>query len=594
MLRRILATFLIAVLAGCQGMPGYEHMPWHEERVWPADPADMVLLDGRVFLADAAQTEHEAIAIRGNRVLAVGASEWIATMIGPRTRVVELGGRLVTPGFNDTHMHLASGGVSMLEVVLQGATSLEEVGARVRAAAAEAAPGEWITGRGWDQTRMRPEALGTGGWPTKEVLDLAAPDNPVYLRRVDGHVAWVNTRALELANIDRTLPHPAGGEIVRDARGDATGILKESAMNLVGRILPPPDAAKLRRGIEAAMAVAARSGVTSVQTQVEAEDLVVYRRMRDAGELTLRVYGWDSLSARNIARLRADDVIAATGDEWLRVGMLKGFTDGTLGSRTAWMLEPYSDVPSTRGIQRLTYDQLVELVVDADAAGLQVALHAIGDGGNRMALDAYERALVVNGARDSRHRIEHAQILDASDIPRFAGLGIVASMQPTHATSDMRWAEERIGTRRAREGAYAWRSLLDAGAVVSFGTDFGVEPMEPVQGLYSAVTRQSREEPGTPPGGWLPEQRLTIAEAIRAYTAIPAWVEFQEQHKGTLERGMLADLVVWDRDLLSVDPGAILEAEPVLTVVDGRVVFETVAAGRTVGANWRPAGDGGD
>ena len=572
MTRRLLPILALALLAaGCQ------YMPWHEPPVWPENPADMVLLGGRVFVADAALSEHEAIAVRGDRVFAVGDRDWIATMVGPHTRVVELNGRLVTPGFNDTHMHLASGGVSMLEVVLQGATSLEEVMARVGEAAAVAAPGEWITGRGWDQTRMRPEALGAGGWPTREALDRAAPDNPVYLRRIDGHVAWVNTRALELARIDRTLPHPAGGEIVRDSRGDATGILKETAMNLVSRIIPPADAAKLRRGIEAAMDVAARSGVTSVQTQAERADLAVYRQLRDAGELTLRVYGWDSLTTANIERLRSEDVIAATGDAWLRIGMLKGFADGTLGSRTAYMLEPFSDVPSTRGIQRLTYEQLEALVLEADAAALQVAVHAIGDAGNRMALDAFERAIVVNGARDSRHRIEHAQILDAADIPRFAQLGVIASMQPTHATSDMRWVEERIGTGRMREGAYVWRSLLDAGAVVSFGTDFGVEPMQPVQGLYSAVTRQSREEPGTPPGGWLPEQRLTMAEAIRAYTAIPAWVEFQEHQKGTLERGIFADLVVWDRDLLAVDPVEILDAQPVLTMVGGRVVFEAGA-----------------
>ena len=576
MLRRTLLLAGLLALTGCQTLRDLnERMPWYEEvpRVWSADPADMVLLGGRVFVADAALTEHEAIAIRGGRVMAVGQTAWIETMIGPNTRVLRLNGRLVTPGFNDTHMHLASGGVSMLEVVLQGATSLEEVMARVREAVAQAQPGEWIVGRGWDQTIMPPEAMGTGGWPTKDALDLAAPDNPVYLRRVDGHTAWVNSRALELAGVDPTLPNPAGGEIVRDSRGEATGILKENAMTIVARIIPQPSIEKLRRGIEAAMRVAAETGVTSVQTQSAQEDLAIYRSMRDAGELTLRVYGWDSLTAANIERLRERDVIAATGDAWVREGMLKGFADGTLGSRTAYMLEPYSDVPSTRGIQRLTHEQISELVLDADAAGLQIAFHAIGDAANRNVLDAYEHAIVWNGARDSRHRIEHAQVLHPADIPRFAGLGVIASMQPTHATSDMRWVEERIGQRRMSEGAYVWRSLLDAGAVVSFGTDFGVEPIDPVEGLYSAVTRQSRDEPGMPPGGWMPEQRMTIQEAIRAYTAIPAWVEFQEIVKGTLEQGMLADLVVWDRDLLAIPALEILEAKPVLTVVDGRVVF---------------------
>ncbi|HEX6587783.1 MAG TPA: amidohydrolase [Longimicrobiales bacterium] len=563
---------LAGFLAGCQSIR--EAMPWYEEpRAWSNDPVDMVLLGGRVYVGDAAETERQAIAIRGGRVFATGERAWIETMIGPNTRVVELNGRLVTPGFNDTHMHLASGGVSMLEVVLQGANTLDEVIARVSAAAAQARPGEWITGRGWDQTRMPASDMGPGGWPTKETLDIAAPDNPVFLRRVDGHVAWVNTRALDLAGIDNTLPDPTGGEIVRDTRRNATGILKETAMGIVSRIIPAADDETVRRGIRAAMEVAARSGVTSVQTQAEPRDLAVYRSLRDAGELTLRVYGWDSLTSANVERLRAEGVLAATGDLWVREGILKGFVDGTLGSRTAWMLDPYSDVPSTRGIPRYPDDRLVELVLEADAAGLQVALHAIGDAANRAALDAYERALVVNGARDSRHRIEHAQIVDGADIPRFALLGVVASMQPTHATSDMRWVEERVGSGRMREGAYAWRSLLDAGAVVAFGTDFFVEPMEPVQGLYSAVTRQSREEPGVPPGGWLPEQRLTIREAIRAYTVVPAWVEFQENQKGTLERGMVADLVVWDRDLLAIQPVEILDAKPVLTVVGGRVVF---------------------
>ena len=563
---------IAGMLAGCQSI--HEAMPWYEEpRVWSSEPVDMVLLGGRVYLGDAGETEREAIAIRGDRVFATGERAWIETMIGPNTRVVELNGRLVTPGFNDTHLHLASGGVSMLEVVLQGASTIDEVMARVSAAAAQARPGEWITGRGWDQTRMGADMLGPGGWPTKDALDMAAPDNPVYLRRVDGHVAWVNSRALELAGIDPTLPDPVGGEIVRDSRRDATGILKETAMGLVARIIPAPDEETLRRGIRAALEVAARSGVTSVQSQAEPRDLAIYRALRDAGELTVRVYGWDSLTTANIERLRSAGVMAATGDLWVREGMLKGFVDGTLGSRTAWMLDPYSDVPSTRGIPRQEYERLEALVLDADAAGLQIALHAIGDAANRAALDAYERALVLNGARDSRHRIEHAQIVDAADIPRFAALGVVASMQPTHATSDMRWVEERVGSARMQEGAYAWRSLLDAGAVVSFGTDFFVEPMEPVQGLYSAVTRQSREEPGVPPGGWLPAQRLTIREAIRAYTTVPAWVEYQEHQKGTLERGMLADLVVWDRDLLAVPPLELLEAKPVLTVVGGRVVF---------------------
>jgi predicted amidohydrolase YtcJ len=298
-----------------------------------------------------------------------------------------------------------------------------------------------------------------------------------------------------------------------------------------------------------------------------------YRALRAADSLTVRVYAWHPLSMGAIQSFRALGVGAGFGDEWLRVGMLKGYTDGTLGSRTAYMLEPFSDDAHTRGLPQYRPGELDSLVTAADAAGLQVILHAIGDAANRQALDAFERAARTNGPRSRRHRVEHAQVLDRADIPRFRRLGVIASMQPTHATSDMRWAETRIGRERAVEGAYVWRTLLDSGAVVAFGTDFPVEPMPPVEGIYSAVTRQSREEPGTPPGGWLPEQRLSREEAIRLYTAAPAYAEWQERDKGTLRPGMLADLVVWSADLLTVPDAEILAAQPVLTVVGGRVTY---------------------
>lgn len=559
-------SLLPLFVAGCASLPGGGR---------PGGAADVVFVGGTVFVADSALTTHEALAVRGERVLAVGSDAEVRRLIGGDTRVVELNGALLTPGFNDAHMHLASGGMDMLEVVLQGVSAPDEIRRRVARAAADAAPGEWILGRGWDHTRLPEEALGPGGWPTRELLDRAAPDHPVFLSRVDGHTGWANSRALELAGIDRLTLDPAGGEIVRGTDGEPTGILKENAMALVERVLPEPGEEMRRRGIRAAMELAARSGVTSVQTSATEADLAIYRDLRDRGELTLRVYGWtEDFSLERIAQLASRGVTAATGDAWVREGIIKGYVDGTLGSRTAYMLEPFSDNPSTRGILRLSRADLETLVAAADEAGLQIALHAIGDAAGRLALDAYQRVGAGGTGRDRRHRIEHAQVLDAQDIPRFARLGVIASMQPTHATSDMRWAEERIGPNRAREGAYAWRSLLDAGATVVFGTDFGVEPMPPVEGLYSAVTRQSREEPGTPPGGWLPDERLTTAEAIRLYTAAPAFAEFQEHEKGRLQPGMLADLVVWDRDLLTAQPGEILQARPVMTVVGGRVVFE--------------------
>lgn len=539
----------------------------------PAEPAELALVGGRVFLADPGNTVVQAVAVRDGRVVAAGSDAEVRAWIGAGTEVVELGGRLVTPGFNDAHVHFGPGGLSLLAVDLLGTTSTAEVERRVAAAASAAAPGEWIVGRGWDHTRYPAAELGPGGWPTKEVLDRAAPNHPVWLSRVDGHTSWANSAALRMAGVDRSTPDPAGGEVVRDAAGEATGIFKESAEGLVGRHVPDPSPEQVRRGIRAALDLAARTGVTSVQTSASGTDVQAYRALRDADSLTVRVYAWHPLEPRAIQAMQGLGVTAGFGDAWLRMGMLKGYTDGTLGSRTAYMLEPFADDPSTRGLPQYTPARLDSLVTAADAAGLQVILHAIGDAANRLALDAFERAARANGPRPRRHRIEHAQVIDADDIARFRRLGVIASMQPTHATSDMRWAETRIGHARAAEGAYAWRALLDAGATVVFGTDFPVEPLPPVEGIYSAVTRQSREEPGAPPGGWLPEQRLTREEAIRLYTAAPAFGEWEEHRKGTLRPGMLADLVVWDRDLLAVPEEEILRAEPVLTVVGGRVVF---------------------
>ena len=554
-------TALLCALSGlaCASAPGR-----------PPPAPELVLRGGKVLVR--AGELSTAIAIRGDRVASLG--EDAEREIGPSTRVVDLRGRLVTAGMNDAHCHLGAGGLSMLEVDLRGASSLREIESRVRAAAAKAALGEWIIGRGWDQTRLRASELGPGGWPTKETLDRASPQNPVYLRRVDGHTGWASSRALHLAGIGARTANPPGGEIVRDTRGAPTGILKEKAQALILPIVPPPSPEKLRRGILAALDLASRTGVTSVQSEVILPELAIYRALRGEGKLTVRLYGWLPLTMEVVRAMQERGETAASGDAWIRTGLVKAYADGTLGSRTAYMLEPYSDDPSTRGIQRISQAEMDALVLAADRAELQVAVHAIGDAANREVLDSIERATAVTGRTEARHRIEHAQVLDANDIPRFARLGVVASMQPTHATSDLRWAEDRIGRARAEEGAYAWRKLLEARARIAFGTDFAVEPLDPVEGLYSAVTRQSREKPGTPPGGWLPSQRLSMEEAIALYTAGSAYAEFQEEVKGTLERGKLADLVVWDRDLLTVVPEQVLQAKPALTVVGGAIVYQ--------------------
>ena len=540
------------------------------------DPAaaDFVMRGGVVVTAVEGAEPASAIAVAGDRILEVGSDEDVSAHIGPDTRVMELDGRLVTPGMNDAHLHFASGGLSLLRVDLNGTTSLSQIEERVRAAAEGQPAGTWIQGRGWDHTRLPADELGPGGWPTRAALDRAAPDHPVYLGRVDGHTGWANTRAMEESGITSDTPDPEGGEIVRDDVGRPTGIFKENAEELIAGAIPETDEALLRRGIEAAIEHAAAAGVTSATTSASHREIALYRELADAGRLTTRLYAWLPLTRANIDTLRVRGVTAGTGDAWLRTGILKGYSDGTLGSRTAWMLEPFSDDTSTSGIPTTPAERMDSLILAAHEADLQLAIHAIGDGATRSVLDGIEKAKEALGPKNLRHRIEHAQVIDAADIPRFAELGVIASMQPTHATSDMRWAEERIGRERAVEGGYVWRSLLDSGARLAFGTDFPVEPIAPVEGLYSAVTRQSREEPGDPEGGWLPEQRLSMEEAIRLYTAGSAYAEFLEEEKGTLAAGMLADLVVWDRDLTSIPPEEILAAAPDLTMVGGRVVYE--------------------
>jgi predicted amidohydrolase YtcJ len=560
---RLAASGIALVLAACAAGPAA--LP-------RAADADLILRGGRIFSGNEAGTMYRAIAVRGERIVAVDdAAEQIASR---RTRVIDLRGRLVTAGMNDAHCHFGPGGLSLLEVDLRGATTLADIEQRVKAAAEAAAPGEWILGHGWDQTRLPAAEVGANGWPDLRVLDRASPDHPVYLMRVDGHVGWANTAALGRAGVVPWLPDPPGGRIVRNSRGKLTGILQETAARLVARKVPPPSREKRRRGILAALDVAARTGVTSVQTEASPADFEMYQALQREDRLTVRVYGWVPLTIEAVRSFVALGERAPFGDRWLRRGLLKEYADGTLGSRTALLLEPYSDEPTTRGLRRIPPEELDRLVATADAAGLQVAVHAIGDAANRMALDAVERARAKNGDSGIRHRIEHAQVLDASDVPRFARLGVVASMQPTHATSDLRWAEARLGKARAEEGAYAWRKLLGAGAHLAFGTDFAVEPLAPVEGLYSAATRRSREPPFGPEGGWIPSEKLTMAEAIRLYTVGSAYAEMQERDKGTLEAGKLADLVVWDTDLFAVAPDEVLRAKPDLTLVGGRVVYE--------------------
>ncbi|MGB8509412.1 MAG: amidohydrolase, partial [Pyrinomonadaceae bacterium] len=445
-------------------------------------------------------------------------------------------------------------------------------------------PGAWILGRGWDHT------LWGGEWPTRASLDAVAPNNPVFLQRVDGHVSWANTAALKLANVTRSTVAPEGGEILRDAAGDATGILKETAGALVGRVVPEMTREEKLEAITRALAEARRYGITSVQDSISGYDtLALYRELLAQDKLTVRVAEWLDFSqpVEELKRQREEFAALKVDPLRIRITALKGYVDGTLGSRTSAMLAPFSDDPHNSGIPRMSPEQLTGMIVERDHAGFQIALHCIGDRANRMALDGFQKAastradagIPFEGSGPSfayrtnrpRHRIEHAQVVAPSDFKRFRDLGVIASMQPSHAISDKRWAEDRLGEYRV-QGAYAWHTMKAFGVHTAFGTDWPVEPINPYLGLYAAVTRQNTE--GEPTGGWWPQQRLTIEDAIRDYTAESAYASFEEQEKGRIAAGMLADLVVHTRDLLTIKPEEILHTEAAMTVFNGRVVYE--------------------
>ncbi|HWS99152.1 MAG TPA: amidohydrolase [Pyrinomonadaceae bacterium] len=555
--------------------------------------AGLLLFNGKVFTADERGSLAEAVAVEGSRVVAVGTTRELRARY-PRARAIDLGGRLVTPGFNDAHIHFLGGGLSLLRVDLNGARTLEEAKRRVAARAKELPAGAWVTGRGWDHT------LWGGEWPTKEALDEAAPDHPVFLQRVDGHVSWANSLALRKANVTRETRAPEGGEILRDARGEPTGILKETAAGLVARVVPDPTAAEMLTAIERALAEARRYGITSIQDNSGYETTKLYRRLKAEGKLTVRVSEWQNFedTVEELKRQRAEFLAFNDLPERLRLGPLKGYVDGTLGSRTAAMLAPFADDPANSGIPRRPPEELKRMIAERAAEGFQIALHAIGDRANRIALDGFEEALRQNlspnyyrASREDipiqrgetpetrshfltswvRFRLEHAQVVAPTDFARFRDLEVVASMQPSHAISDKRWAQDRLGEYRVL-GAYSWHTMLAHGVRVAFGTDWPVEPISPYLGLYAAVTRRSTD--GDPPGGWWPQERLSMAEAIRCYTAGSAYASFDEGQKGRIAVGMLADLVVHSQDLLTIKPEEVLNTEPVLTVFDGRVIYE--------------------
>ena len=531
----------------------------------PSEPADLVLVSAKIWTGDRARPEATAMAVRGGRVVAVGGDEEVRAWRGANTVVLDAKGRRVVPGFIDCHTHMSMGGFNLLAVDLRHTKDPADFTRKLAEFAKTRPAGAWLTDGAWDHQVWANPVL-----PTRAMLDPATGDRPACLSRTDGHMMVCSSIALKLARISRDTPDPPGGVVVRDSAGDPTGVLKDAAMDLIASARPPRTEAEVEEALSTAVRHAAENGVTSVQDLPgDARDLDAWEKLRAGGKLTVRVSYRPSLSEWEKAR---DRRAAMKDDEWLSIGGVKGYMDGSLGSGTALFFRPYADDPKTSGVyaaEAIPLEKLEGRVAAADAAGLAVEVHAIGDRANAEILDIYERVAKKNGPKDRRFRVEHAQHLRAEDVPRFAKLGVIASMQPYHAIDDGRWAEKRIGVERCRT-TYAFRSLLDSGATVVFGSDWDVAPLLALAGIDAAVNRRTLD--GKHPQGWFPEQKISVEEALRAYTANAAFAGFEEKEKGTLAPGKLADFVVLSRDPLTIP----------VRELDGVRVDRTVVGGRTI------------
>jgi hypothetical protein len=546
----------------------------------PQSPAEIIFINGNVYLGASSIRSSssgelkpeppkpihglvQAIAVSGEKITAVGSNEDIQKLKGPKTQIIDLGGHFVMPGFNDAHVHLGSGGFEKLNVNLIGCKSLDDMKQRIAARVKTAAPGEWIIGRGWDHTLWQEQKT-----PTRADIDSITGDHPAIFNRVDGHIAIANSAALKAAGITAQSPDPHGGKIDRDEKGEPTGILRETAMGLVGDKIPHPTMAQRRRAAELALADAAHWGITSAQDNSDWEDFLTYEQMEKEGKLTLRIAEWLPFDApiEQLLKMRQHH---AHEDTMLHTTMLKGFMDGSLGSRTAAMLAPYDDDPKNAGIPRYEQDKLNAMAAERANNSFQLGFHAIGDRGARMALDAFAYAIQKSGYKNLRFRIEHDQVIAPEDFKKFKDLGVIASVQPNHLLTDMNWAESHIGPARAKH-SYPWKEFEDNHVMLAFGTDYPVEPITPFRGLYAAVTRKN--EAGT--REYYPEQKLSIDHAIAAYTVGAAYAEFAEDKKGMFMPGMLADLVVLDRDITKVPAADILGTRVLRTVVGGKTVYE--------------------
>jgi predicted amidohydrolase YtcJ len=535
--------------------------------------ADLVLLNGKIWTVSKAQPEAEAIAIWRDRILAVGSSTELRKLAGASTRIIDLKGRRVVPGLYDSHVHFLGSGMRLSEVALKDAKDEAEFGRRLREFDKKMPRDRWMLGGEWDHDR----ALG-GQLPTAELLDKYVPDRPVFIRRYDGHMGVVNSRVLKLAGITDKTADPSGGVIYRKpGTKEPTGLLRDNAMSLVEHLVPRPSDAEIAEGVQGALAEARQVGVTSMQ-DMDGSDAAtrvklfrLYQQLARSGKLTARIdLRWPLAGWEQLARLGAE---SGLGDDWVKIGGVKGFADGSLGSSTAKFFEPFLNEPGSTGVFVTPREKLLEYIRGADKAGLSVAVHAIGDRANAELLDIFAEVIKQNGPRDRRFRIEHAQHLRPEDYPRFRELGVIASMQPYHAIDDGRWAEGRIGPKRCAS-SYAFRSLLDAGAKLAFGSDWSVAPLSPILGIDAAVNRRTLD--GKHPKGWFPEQRISVEQAIEAYTLTSAFAAFEEKNRGSLEPGKLADLAVLSRDILDEhERGHIAETEVLMTMVAGKVVNES-------------------
>jgi len=538
-----------------------------------AEKADIVITGGKVFTADSLMPYAEAVAVKGNSIIALGSDKEISRHIKAGvTRVIDAAGRSVIPGFNDAHAHF--GPVDPDYIELRYVTDPSVITRKVQEQVARSQKGQLIYGGHWEH-----EMFTTREWPTRELIDVVSPDNPVILRRTDGHSALVNSFVLNNSGITRNTPDPFGGEIIRDpVSGEPTGILKESAMALIRTgatetdMTPAEESEKEWRGYIAALKQAAEYGITSIQIPGSA-DFEMYDTIMTAGMLTSRIDIGGELTADPVALDKYEEFRQKypSSGEWIRFGYLKDFMDGTLGSATAMMFEPFNDEPDKTGLPQMSYEELEKRVLAADSRGFQIGIHAIGPKANNWILNAYEKAREVNGIRDSRHRSEHAQILIEEDIPRFAGLGVIASMQPTHCITDKRFAEKRIGAERSR-WAYAWKSLADSGASLAFGTDYSVEPLNPMEGLYASVTRKDRK--GEEGEGWFPMEKITMEKAVEYYTLGSAYSQFMEDRKGMLREGYLADITILSEDIFNIAEEMIMSVKADYTIADGKIVYE--------------------